>query len=110
MTAVSPRWPRLSVRPGLNKKNDIDYVGSLDALALRETDILLPGPPAIACATQRGSSRQSHSGSAQTLPMPVATSMTPIKASMAVVIHRRRARTQLCSCSITAWVLVGVAK
>jgi hypothetical protein len=108
MTAVSPRWPSLSVRPGLSKQNEIDYVGSLDALALRETDILVPGPPAG--STPRGSSRQSHSGSAQTLPMPVVTSMTPIKASMAVVIHRRRARTQLCSCSITAWVLVGVAK
>jgi hypothetical protein len=53
MTAVSPRWPSLSVRPGLSKQNEIDYVGSLDALALRETDILLPGPRPPAGSTPK---------------------------------------------------------
>ena len=41
---------------------------------------------------------------------PVATSTIPDTATIRATIRRRRGRIQSCNCTMTAWVLVGVAK
>jgi hypothetical protein len=41
---------------------------------------------------------------------PVANSTIPDTATITATIRRRRGRIQSCNCTMTAWVLVGVAK
>ncbi|MFZ3306465.1 MAG: hypothetical protein WA227_23105, partial [Mycobacterium sp.] len=49
-------------------------------------------------------------GSTKTAGMQVAIKKSAATPTMTAMIRRRRARAQLCHCSMTSWVFAGVAR